>query len=42
MRINFKVIKINKSSVKSLISSSRTLTNSNPKYELVQKKNQRI
>lgn len=42
MRINFKVIKINKSSVKSLISSSRTLTNSNPKYELEQKKNQRI
>lgn len=42
MRINFKVIKIDEPSVKSLISSSRTLTNSNPKYELVQKKNQRI
>lgn len=42
MRINFKVIKIDESSVKSLISSSRTLTNSDPKYELVQKKNQRI
>lgn len=42
MRISFKVIKIDEPSVKSLISSSRKLMNSDPKYELEQKKNQRI